>query len=137
MIERSSDRVGQRRWLICESGQRWQIAAGRFAPQLMPPALVPSITSADPQPTIQQLSALSDQTTVVLWESAEGSLLPVCEWLMQAARVCPKALQLVAATVRSDRERSILLELPCAAIVRHPEDLPRLQSMIRSHFGDS
>lgn len=134
MIEVSIDRSDLRDWLVCESGQRWVTAVRRFWPLLMPGPLVPSIITVDPKQAIDRLAARRDQRAILLWESTHGSLLPVCEQIIQASRVCPKSLQLVAATGRPESEIAILLELPCAAIVRHPEDLSGLGGMIGSYF---
>ena len=134
MIEVSIDSADIRTWLVCETGQRWTGALRRFAPGLMPAPLVPSVVSTDPAATIDQVISLRRRRAIVLWESREASLLPVCDGLIQAARANPRLLQLVAAPERSHDEQSILLELPAATIVRHPEDLPGLKSMIESYF---
>ncbi len=134
MIEVSIDRADLRDWLVCESSQRWVTAIRRFWPQLMPSHLVPSIINVDSKGALHRLAMLRDQRAIVLWESTRGSLLPVCEQIIQASRACPKSLQLVAATGRPRSEIAILLELPCAAVVRHPEDLPGLSTMIGSYF---
>ena len=134
MIEISIDRADLRNWLVCESGQRWVTAIRRFSPELMPRPLVPSIVVSDPQEAIDRLAALPEQRAIMLWESTSGSLLPVFDQLMETSSACPKVLQLVAANGRSAREQAMLLELPCATILRHPEDLPGLRSMIRSYF---
>ena len=134
MIEISIDRADLRSWLVCESGQRWVTAVRRFSPELMPRPLVPEIVPVDPKQAIAKLSASRDRPTVVLWESSAGSLLPVCDQIIAAASAHPKSLQLVAATDRSERERGILMEMPCTTLVRHPEDLARLKGMIRSYF---
>lgn len=137
MIEISIDRADWRSWLVCESGQRWVCAVRRFSPDLMPRPLVPEITQVDPEQAIAKLSAGRDRPVVVLWESSAASLLPVCDQIIAAAHESPNSLQLVAAPNRSVREHRILMELPCTALVRHPEDLPRLQGMIRSYFRRS
>ena len=134
MIEISIDRADQRNWLVCESGQRWVTAVRRFSPELMPRPLVPSIFVSEPQQAIDRLAARPEQRTIILWESTSGSLLPVFDQLMETSRACPKALQLVAANGRTAREQAMLLELPCATVLQHPEDLPGLRSMIRSYF---
>ena len=134
MIEVSIDRADLRTWLVCESDQRWVTTVRRFAPGLMPPPLVPTIVDADHATTIEQVVTLRDQPTIVLWESCGESLLPVCDHLIQTARANPRALQLVAAPNRTAQECELLLELPCTAIVRHPEDLARLGSMVRAYF---
>lgn len=130
----SIDRQDERRWLVCESGQRWARAVRRFAPDLMPKPLVPSISTNGPQQTLDQLASRRGHQAVLLWESPPGSLLPVCDSIVQADRICPIALQLVAASDRTEQEYAILLEFPCAAILRHPEDLAGIRVMIEAYF---
>jgi hypothetical protein len=134
MIEVSIDRADLRTWLVCEAGQRWISAVRRFSPGLMPPPLVPSIIAAESATAMSRATALRGHRAIILWESSGESLLPVCDRLIQASQANPQALQLVAAGDRTDREQAILLELPCTAILRHPEDLAGLKSMIRSYF---
>ena len=134
MIEVSIDRADLRTWLVCEADQRWVTAIRRFAPVLMPTPLVPKIIHADAATTIEQVAALGDQPTIVLWESRGESLLPVCDQLIQTAAVNPRTLQLVAAPNRSVGECEVLSELPCTAILRHPEDLAGLGPMVRAYF---
>ena len=134
MIEVSIDRADLRTWLVCESDQRWVTTVRRFSPGLMPPPLVPTIVQADQAKTIEHVIALRDQPTIVVWESYGDSLLPVCDQLIQTAQVNSRALQLVAAPNRTARECEVLMELPCMAILRHPEDLAGLRSMVRAYF---
>ena len=134
MIEVSIDRADLRTWLICESDQRWATTVRRFSPDLMPPPLMPTIIGADPETTIEHITALRDQPIIVLWESCGESLLPVCDQLIRTAYVNSRALQLVAAPNRTARECELLLELPCTAVLRHPEDLAGLGSMVRAYF---
>ena len=134
MIEVSLDRADLRTWLVCESDQRWVTTVRRFSPGLMPTPLVPTIVHADHATTIEHAIALRDQPTIVLWESWGESLLPVCDQLIQTAKVNSRALQLVAAPNRTARECEVLMELPCTAILRHPEDLAGLRSMVRAFF---
>ena len=134
MIEVSIDRADLRTWLVCEADERWVTAVRRFAPILLPPPLVPRIIDADAATTNEQVVALGDQPTIVLWESCGESLLPVCDRLIQTAAANPRTLQLVAAPNRSAGECEVLSELPCTAILRHPEDLAGLASMVRAYF---
>jgi hypothetical protein len=134
MVEVSIDRSDLRRWVVCESGNRWVTAVRRFSPELMPKPLVSEIVPTTATEAIAELTASQDRPAVMLWESWHESLLPVCDQIILAASRCPTALQIVAAVDHTDRERAILQELPCVAIIRHPEDLAALKRLIRAYF---
>jgi hypothetical protein len=122
-----------RPWIICETGHRWNMAVCRFAPAMMPAPLVPSVFRAKPSNTAA--SILGDGPAVVLWEVRRESVVAACDHLFQTAIAAPDALQLVAGPELSDRERVVLSEFRCAAVIRHPEHLPRLAPMIRAYFA--
>lgn len=122
-------------WLICEPAQRWRAAVLRFCPELAPAGLTPAIESGDWQATLRGLSARRGRPAIVLWDSHAPSVLELCDWLLQGWHANRAALPIVAANRRSRRERAVLLELPCAAVIRHVEDLPRLRPMITGYLG--
>ena len=74
-------------------------------------------------------------TKIVLWEVRGDQLVLLCDRLIQAASIAPQCLQLVACQGLSERQRIALAELPIAAFVRHPEDLPSLQPIVQGYFA--
>ena len=135
MIELPEDRSTIRPWLVCESGHRWFSAVARFAPQLMPKPLLASITPAAPADVVS-LSAGSARA-VVLWEVDRSNLAVACDWLIETAIGRPAMLRITVGTGLSDGERLVLSELGSATTLQHPEQLPRLETMIKAHFATS
>lgn len=103
----------------------------------MPPDLRPSIAALDPSSTLQWLQTHRGVPVVVLWEreTDAGGLLRLCDWVLGAEQVNPRALQMVAASAMTGREQTVLRELSCAAVIRNVEDLLSLRPMIRGYFG--
>jgi hypothetical protein len=73
--------------------------------------------------------------SIVLWEFTRDSLATGCDCLIQAARLTPAPLQVVASCELSLRQQLNLMELPIGALVRHPEDLRRLRTMLQGYFA--
>lgn len=121
------------RWTVCESSGRWATAIRRFAPQLVPPPRTHQIVAASHSEAIAV--APLHHHPIILWEVQSDSLAKACDWLTQTARNSPQSLQLVACAGISDRQRIALAELPVAAFVRHPEDLPRLRWLLLAYFA--
>ncbi len=135
MIDLPSDRSMIRPWVVCESGNRWLTAVRRFAPDLMPGQLVVEVTHADPGNTDSVLAG--HRRAVVLWEVHRTNFTAACDWLATTAIRWPKTLRLAAGSGLSDRELIVLSEFCVATTLRHPEQLPRLASMIKAYFATS
>jgi len=148
MIEIPADRGIIRPWIVCDvavqnpavqnpavqrASGRWITAVRRFAPELMPPPLIPCIVPAEP-PKARAMLAGNEQA-VALWEVRRESLAAACDCLAAVAMTSPHVLQLAAVAGLSDRERLVLSEFGCATMVRQPEDLPGLSQMIRGYFA--
>lgn len=133
MIEPPTQRQTIRLWIVSEIESRWVNAVRRFAPEMMPPPLIPSIV---PAPTPKARAMLSGiDRAVVLWEVRRESLAASCDCLAAVAFSSPQVLQLLAVSGLSDRERLVLSEFRCAAMIRQPEDLPALSRMIHGYFA--
>jgi hypothetical protein len=102
---------------------------------MMPPPLIPAIQSASATKVRAMLAG--NDPAVVLWEVQRESLQAACDCLAQTAADAPSVLQLVAGSGLSTAEQIVLSEFPCAATIRHPEDLPRLSAMIHGYFAKS
>ncbi len=127
-----------RPWYVVETGERWIIAARRFAPTMMPHPLVARVEGID-DATDALLGAAARNGTaargIFLWEVRRDSLAVACQRLARVATIAPGTLQLVALWGLTDRERVLLSEFPTAACISHPEDLPRLAPMIHDYFA--
>jgi hypothetical protein len=134
MVDLTLDRAAFRSWLVSAEDGRWVRAIRRFAPELMPPPLIPIIVPGNLASTRDHLSSLRQQQTLICWDSTALPLITLCDQLIATADTAPRSLQIVAAARCNDRERSILLELPCAAVIRHPEELVDLRHMIQAYF---
>ncbi len=124
-----------RPWFICETGSRWLTAVRRFGPDMVPAALVPKVKSTSRDEILANLSL--SEPSVVLWEVRRDSLAAHCDSLARSAAINPQALQIIACHHLSHREQSCLTPFPIAAMVQHPEELPRLTRMIHLHFASS
>ena len=133
MIDFAADSGRVRTWLVCESGDRWLHAVRRFAPSMMPAPLIAATRSTEPA---QVTSLLTRQSpAVILWEVEPPSLAIACDYLANTADAAPGVLQLVAGSELTDRERISVMEFPCCATIRHPEDLPGLARLIHGYFA--
>ncbi len=135
MIELPTERQIIRLWIVSEVENRWLTAVRRFAPDMMPRPLIPSIVPA-PTPKARAMLVGIDKA-VVLWEVRRESLATCCDCLAAVASSSPQVLQLLAVSGLSDRERLVLSEFPCAAMIRQPEDLPGLSQMIHGYFAST
>jgi hypothetical protein len=133
MIELPAQNGIIRPWIVCEAADRWLNAVRRFAPEMMPQPLIPSIVPAQTPKARAILSGI-DQA-VVLWEVRRASLAACCDCLAAVAITSPRVLQLLAVAGLSDRERLVLSEYRCAAMIRQPEELPGLSRMIQGYFA--
>jgi hypothetical protein len=143
MIEIPAQRGIIRPWIVCEAAVdktsvqgaagRWVTAVRRFAPELMPPPLIPSIVPAEPAQARAMLAG--NEQAVILWEVRHESLAAACDCLAAVAMTSPQVLQLLAVAGLSDRERLVLSEFGCATMVCQPEDLPGLSQMIHGYFA--
>ena len=122
-----------RTWLICETGSRWLSAVRRFGPDMLPADLIPKVESATRDEILSGLSL--SEPSIVLWEVSRDSLAAACDSLAQSTAINPRGLQIVACHHLTNRERWCLTPFPLAAMVNHPEDLPRLTRMIHLHFA--
>ncbi len=122
-----------RTWLICETGSRWLTAVRRFGPEMVPEELVAKVEAASRDEILANLTL--SEPSVVLWEIRRDSLAAHCESLARSAAINPKALQIIACHHLSHREQSCLTPFAVAAMVQHPEELPRLTRMIHLHFA--
>ena len=135
MIELPAQRGNIRPWIVCEENQRWVTAARRFAPEMMPAPLVPSIVPVPPAKAQAMLAGIDK--AVVLWEVRRDSLAAACDYLAAASLSSPHVLQLLAVSGLSNRERLMLSEFRCATMICQPEDLPRLRGMIHVYFAST
>jgi len=135
MIELPANREWIRPWVVCEATDRWLTAIRRFAPEMMPAPLIPAIQPVEP-PKARELLAGEGGPAVILWEVGD-SLAAACDCLARTAITSPQLLQWVAGPALSDRERIMLSEFGCAAVIRHPEDLPKLTRMVHVYFATS
>lgn len=133
MHDAGYDRNPSACWIISESSGRWATAVKRFVPELLPPHGIPCL-SAPSTPEVMSLLAIHGPR-IILWEIRRDSLVKGCESLMQTAKIAADSLQLVACPGISERQQIALSELPVAAFLRHPEDLPRLKPMIQGYFA--
>ena len=135
MIELPTQRQIIRPWIVSEVENRWVTAVRRFAPEMMPRPLILSIVPA-PIPKARAMLAGIGKA-VVLWEVRRESLAACCDSLAAVAISSPQVLQLLAVSGLSDRERLMLSEFRCAAMIRQPEDLPSLSRMIHGYFAST
>lgn len=133
MIELPTPRQTTRLWIVSEVENRWITAVRRFAPELMPGTLIPSIAAASSPKARALLSGIDH--AVVLWEVRRESLAACCDSLAAVAISAPQVLQLLAVSGLSNRERIVLSEFRCSAMIRQPEDLPGLSGMIHDYFA--
>jgi hypothetical protein len=122
-----------RPWLICETGSRWLTAVRRFGPEMVPEDLVPKVESASRDEILASLSLA--EPSIVLWEARRESLAANCESLARTSAVNPRALQIIACHHLTRREQLCLTPFSVAAMIQHPEELPRLTRMIHLHFA--
>lgn len=124
-----------RRWIVCETDTRWLTALRRFAPQIMPPNLVPELHTA---PRAHALSMLAHaKSTIILWEVRRDSIAVSCECLAHASMLAPNVMQIVAGSDLRFQERLAIAAYPVSATIRHPEDLVGLTRMIHRYFARS
>ena len=119
-------------WIVSEVDHRWVTAVRRFAPELMPPPLVPSIVPAESAKARTMLSGID--TAVVLWEVRRDSLAACFDCVAAVAASSPQVLQLLATPGLSDRERLVLSGFGCA-MLRQPEDLQGLSHLVHGYFA--
>ena len=122
-----------RAWLICETGSRWLTAVRRFGPDMVPEELVAKVESASRDEILASLSL--SKPSIVLWEVRRDSLAADCDSLARTTSINPQALQIIACHHLTHREKACLAPFPVAAMVQHPEELPRLTRMIHLHFA--
>ncbi len=122
-----------RPWFICETGNRWLTAVRRFGPDMVPAALVPKVKSTSRDEILASLAFC--EPSVVLWEVRQDSLAAHCESLARSTAISPQALQIIACHDLTHREQSCLTPFRVAAMIQHPEQLPRLTRMIHLHFA--
>jgi hypothetical protein len=123
-----------RSWMVCESEQRWLMAVRRFATDIMEP-WVPQIQTIEPAALTAYLKTGPRVPAIALWEVRNDSLLDTCDSLTQIGIVASKTLVLFVVTELSARQKLILGEYGCAAMIRHPEELPKLRGMIQGYFA--
>ncbi len=137
-----------RTWIVCEADDRWVIAVRRFAAEMMDP-LVPSIQTSDPAqmtaklassrsaplPTKSRTTAQHWSPAVVLWEIRDVAFLDACGYLPSLRIRNPDILLIFAVTDLSNPQMLILGEYGFAAMIRHPEELPKLAGMIQAYFA--
>lgn len=133
MVDMPIEREFVRSWIVCEETQRWESAARRFAPEMMPPQLIPAVVPASKTHVRGIVSGIDK--AVVLWEVRRESLASACDCLAAVSSAAPNVLQLLAIVGLTNRERLVLSEFRCAATIRHPEELPRLAGMIEGYFA--
>ncbi len=122
-----------RPWLICETGSRWLTAVRRFGPDMVPAELIAKVESASQDEILTKLTLT--EPSVVLWEIRGDSLAAHCDVLARSTATNPQALQIIACHHLTHRELACLSPFPVAAMVQHPEELPRLNRMIHLHFA--
>ena len=122
-----------RPWLICETGSRWLTAVRRFGQDMIPAELVARAESASQDEILTNLTLA--EPLIILWEIRGDSLAAHCNALVRSTAINPQALQIIACHHLTYREQSCLTSFPVAAMVQHPEELPRLTRMIHLHFA--
>lgn len=120
------------RWIICEQGQRWETAVRRFAPTLLPKERRLVLVNGSLAETRSHL--LIPGPKVVLWQFDSDALVQACDRLIQGASLAPDSLQIAGCLDLPLSHQLALGELPVAAFVRHPEELPRLRPMLHGYF---
>lgn len=133
MIDSLHPQQTNRLWIVSEVDHRWVTAVRRFAPELLPAPLVPSIVPAESAKVRTMLSGIDK--AVVLWEVRRDSLAACCDGVAAVAVSSPRVLQLLATPGLSDRERLALSQFGCAMMIRHPEDLQGLSRLIHGYFA--
>lgn len=129
-----------RRWVICESSNRWIHAVRRFGPSMTPSPLVLDIVAAGPDEVAHALTRSSRSLTpgkpsILLWEVNSASVVDACRRLRKTHSESPATLQIVADSGLSPRERLALCEFPVHLLIQHPEQLPRMRPMVQGHFA--
>lgn len=136
-------------WMICERGQRWQTAAYRFSPEMLPPETVAAIAAV----SIEEITKLVRlrRSPLLIWEVHPANVLAVVDGIAtlhrhrssSVARISQTAsaenrspLHLVADLGLAQAARHALSEMGVAAFLRHPEELARLRTLIHHHFAD-
>lgn len=133
MIESAMEIDTLARWIICESGQRWQMALRRFAPEIVPQARRADLISVAPSDLHRWLQEADPK--ILFWEFNRESLLDTCDLVMLTANRSPHSLQIAAFEQLTHRQRTTVVELPVATFVEHPEDLPRLKPLVQGYFA--
>jgi len=122
-----------RTWIICETGSRWLAAVRRFGPEMFPTDLIPKVASARQDEILATLNL--SEPSIVLREVRRDSLAAHCDSLARSTASDPQSLQIIACHQLTLREQWCLTPFPVAAMIQHPEELPRLTHMIHLHFA--
>lgn len=129
----SLDRGDPELFLICSQRDRWPRAMRRFMPGLVPPICSVQLQQCPPSDAGDLLAGRS--RAIVLWDVIPTELGHYCDLIAKTAVASPSALQLAAVTSLSPAEQAALSELGVDAMVRHPEDLPKLGRLIHVYFA--
>lgn len=129
-----------RRWVVCESGSRWAHAVRCFGPSMTPAPLVLDVIALGLEGLASPADAVRGElnqreSAIVLWEVDPESVLEASQWLRQTAIALPRTVQIVADRGLSPRQRMAICEFPVAVSIQHPEQLPRLDPLVKGHFA--
>lgn len=129
----------RRHWVVCESGNRWRQSVLRWVPQWLGPhdtIAVSHVLAGE-----VAASTLRLQHGVVLWEIDTANELLVMRAIASLAVDRDRWLQVVAlkrlatGDQLAPRDLCALSEIGVAAVIRHPEELTQLRSMVSGHFA--
>ena len=126
-----TDASQTRRWLICESGDRWLTATRRFITLLMPDDLAASIQRIAPEQL--RSSLVRHQHATVLWEVTGVSILEDMDFICKTTAEFPNVLQIAATSGLDDQTVAMLSEIGVTISIERPEQLPSLAKLMQAH----
>ena len=128
-----------RPWWVYETSDRWIRAVRRFAPDIdLGWVFVNHPITPDLSQSIRQASLDRAAKRVILWQIDRSNLSLVASAVAQLGARHRTDLQIAAVSQLSPTILMSLSELGIATLIRHPEQLPGLKTMIRRHFdGES
>ena len=142
-------------WLVYETSDRWIRVVRRFAPDFVSAdeglsVIGQAAITSDFSPRLLQTPSDPAVRRVVLWQVDRSNFQHVAAAIAQSrlsnpsdlhpcnlhpSDLHPCDLQIAAVCDLSLLSQMALSEFGIATIIRHPEQLPSLRHMIRSHFA--
>ncbi len=123
----------ERHWIVCESGQRFSQMVWRLAADWIGSDESLVVVNSDAKEVVPLTRRLNGG--IVLWELSSSREVEVVQSLTNFDPDGRSWLKIVASGSLTLHDQSALSELGVAAIIRHPEELSRLQRLVVSFGG--